>query len=83
MLRVTPLLTSFQPRKKETKLKDVVFQVGRTGIITPVAMLEPVVLDGATVSRATLHNFDIVRQLDVRKGDVVKLKRAAWSYQKS
>lgn len=66
----------FPAEEKETKLKDVVFQVGRTGIITPVAMLEPVVLDGATVSRATLHNFDIVRQLDVRKGDVVKLKRA-------
>ena len=66
----------FPAEEKETRLRDVVFQVGRTGVITPVAVLEPVVLDGATVSRATLHNFDIVRELDVRKGDVVKLKRA-------
>lgn len=66
----------FPAEEKETRLTDVIFQVGRTGIITPVAILEPVVLDGATVSRATLHNFDIVKELDVRKGDVVKLKRA-------
>ncbi|WP_018962474.1 NAD-dependent DNA ligase LigA [Coprothermobacter platensis] len=66
----------FPAEEKKTKVSDIIFQVGRTGIITPVAILEPVVLDGATVSRATLHNFDIVKQLDIRKGDVVRLKRA-------
>jgi DNA ligase (NAD+) len=66
----------FPAEEKETKLKDVIFQVGRTGIITPVAVLEPVVLDGATVSRATLHNFDMVNQLGIKKGDTVLLKRA-------
>ena len=59
-----------------TKLKDVVFQVGRTGIITPVAILEPVQIKGVTVKKATLHNFDEVKNKDIKIGDYVYLKRA-------
>jgi DNA ligase (NAD+) len=54
-----------------TKLLDITVQVGRTGVLTPVAMLEPVEIAGSTVSRATLHNFDEVARLDVRVGDTV------------
>ncbi|NPV88137.1 NAD-dependent DNA ligase LigA [Coprothermobacteraceae bacterium] len=66
----------FPAEEKETRVEDIIFQVGRTGSITPVALLTPVVLDGATVSRATLHNFDYLRAMDVRKGDYVKVRRA-------
>lgn len=61
----------FAPRGETTRLLDVVVQVGRTGVLTPVAVLEPVVVAGSTVSRATLHNFDEVARLDVRVGDTV------------
>ncbi|MCG6950245.1 MAG: NAD-dependent DNA ligase LigA [Acidobacteria bacterium] len=61
----------FPPEGRTTKLLDVVVQVGRTGVLTPVAVLEPVEIAGSTVSRATLHNFDEVMRLDVRMGDTV------------
>ena len=63
----------FKPEEKETLLKSVDFQVGRTGAITPVAILEPVYISGTTVSRSTLHNFDEIRRLDLHEGDTVRL----------
>lgn len=66
----------FQPRKEVTTLKDIIIQVGRTGILTPVALLEPVEVGGVTVSRATLHNQEEVKKKDVRPGDQVKVIRA-------
>ncbi|HPA81242.1 MAG TPA: NAD-dependent DNA ligase LigA [Thermoanaerobaculales bacterium] len=61
----------FPPAGVTTRLTDIVVQVGRTGVLTPVAVLEPVVVAGSTVARATLHNFDEVARLDVRIGDTV------------
>jgi len=61
----------FPPEGRTTRLMDIVIQVGRTGVLTPVAILEPVTISGSTVSRATLHNFDEVARLDVRIGDTV------------
>jgi DNA ligase (NAD+) len=66
----------FKPREKTTKILGVVWQVGRTGIITPVAELQPVEIGGATVSRATLHNIDILKKLGVKIGDTVVVSRA-------
>ena len=66
----------FAPRQEETELVDIVVQVGRTGKLTPVAHLRPVLVSGVTVSRATLHNEDFVRNLDVRRGDRVRIQRA-------
>ncbi|MBC7128239.1 MAG: NAD-dependent DNA ligase LigA [Thermoplasmatales archaeon] len=66
----------FPPRKEETQIMDIVVQVGRTGILTPVALLKPVDVKGVTVSRATLHNEDYIKQKDVRIGDWVKVGRA-------
>ena len=66
----------FKPRQRTTKILDVVYQVGRTGTITPVAVLEPVEVSGVIVSRATLHNFDYVKLMDVRVGDTVVVQRA-------
>ena len=63
----------FKPEEKETLLKGVDFQVGRTGAITPVAILEPVNISGSTVSRSTLYNFDEIRRLDLYEGDTVRL----------
>lgn len=61
----------FAPEGRTTRLEDVLVQVGRTGVLTPVAVLQPVQIAGTTVSRATLHNFDEVARLDVRIGDTV------------
>ncbi len=66
----------FAAREEVTTLEDVAFQVGRTGAITPVAILKPVDIGGVTVARATLHNFDYVALRDIRLGDTVKVARA-------
>ena len=61
----------FPAVEKTTKIKDIILQVGRTGVITPVALVEPTLIDGSTVSRATLHNFDEIERLDLKIGDEV------------
>lgn len=66
----------FQAEKALTQVKDIIVQVGRTGAITPVAILEPVRLSGTTVSRATLHNFDEIGRLDVKIGDHVYVEKS-------
>lgn len=66
----------FPAEEKETRIEEVVFQVGRTGRITPVAQLAPVQLDGTTVSRVTLHNKAFIEALDARVGDVVRVHKS-------
>ncbi len=66
----------FPPRQEVTTVRDIVVQVGRTGKLTPVALLDPVDVGGATVSRATLHNFDEITRLGIRVGDRVRVERA-------
>jgi DNA ligase (NAD+) len=66
----------YPPPRVTTVLEKVTYQVGRTGAITPVANLRPVRVGGVTVSRATLHNADLVRELDLREGDTVAVERA-------
>jgi DNA ligase (NAD+) len=66
----------FPSTQATTKLLDITFQVGRTGAITPVAVLEPVKIDGAIISRATLHNQEEIERKDLRIGDTVLLQRA-------
>ena len=61
----------YPPEGRTTQVEDIVIQVGRTGVLTPVAVLRPVTVAGSTVSRATLHNFEEVARLDVRVGDTV------------
>lgn len=66
----------YPPEQKQTKLLDIFVQVGRTGVLTPNALLEPVRLAGTTVSKATLHNMDIIRDKDIRVGDTVIVQKA-------
>jgi len=66
----------YAAEQAETRLKGITVQVGRTGKLTPVAELEPVFLAGSTISRATLHNEDYIRQKDIRIGDTVKIEKA-------
>jgi DNA ligase (NAD+) len=66
----------FPAEQTTTILEDIVFQVGRTGVITPVAVMKPVMVAGSTVSRATLHNEDEITRLDVRIGDTVILQKS-------
>jgi DNA ligase (NAD+) len=65
----------FASRRQETVLRSILLQVGRVGTVTPVADLEPVFVGGTTVSRATLHNEDYIRDLDIRPGDVVVVEK--------
>jgi DNA ligase (NAD+) len=66
----------YAAEQAETLLKSITVQVGRTGALTPVAELEPVFLAGSTISRATLHNEDYIRQKDIRVGDTVTIEKA-------
>ena len=66
----------YPPEQKETVLRDIVVQVGRTGVLTPKAELEPVRLAGTTVTFATLHNQDYITQKDIRIGDTVVVQKA-------
>lgn len=70
------LAAKFSPEEKTTILKHILPSVGRTGKITPVALLEPVKIKGTIVSRATLHNYDEISRLDVREGDTVIITKA-------
>ena len=66
----------YPPEKKETILKDIAFQVGRTGVITPMAILEPVKVAGSTISKTTLHNEDFVKEKGLKIGDTVVIQKA-------
>ena len=66
----------YPPEKKETLLKDIVCQVGRTGAITPMAILEPVYVAGSKISKTTLHNEDYIKENDIRIGDRVIIQKA-------
>ncbi len=66
----------YAAERVQTRLNDIVIQVGRTGILTPVAVLEPVLVSGSTVGRATLHNEDEIKRKDIRIGDTVVIEKA-------
>jgi DNA ligase (NAD+) len=66
----------YAAERVETRLHDIIIQVGRTGILTPVAVLEPVLVSGSTVARATLHNEDEIKRKDIRIGDTVVIEKA-------
>jgi len=66
----------YAPQQAETIVEDILFQVGRTGVITPVAALKPVLLAGSVISRATLHNQDEIERKDIRIGDCVMIEKA-------
>ena len=66
----------YPPEQKETILKDIVCQVGRTGVITPMAILEPVKVAGSTISKTTLHNEDFVKEKELKIGDTVVIQKA-------
>lgn len=65
----------FKAKQAKTRLNKIIWQVGRTGTLTPVAELEPVFLAGSTISRATLHNIDEIRRKDIREGDIVVIEK--------
>ena len=66
----------YPPEQKETILKEIAFQVGRTGVITPMAILEPVKVAGSTISKTTLHNEDFVKEKELKVGDTVVIQKA-------
>ena len=66
----------YPPEEKETLVEDIVIQVGRTGVLTPKAVVAPVRLAGTTVTNATLHNQDFISRLDIRVGDTVRIRKA-------
>ncbi len=66
----------YEAERVQTRLNDIVIQVGRTGILTPVALLDPVFVSGSTVGRATLHNEDEIKRKDIRIGDTVVIEKA-------
>ena len=66
----------YPPEQKETKLIDIVCNVGRTGVITPLAILDPVEVAGSTISKTTLHNEDFIREKDIKIGDTVVIQKA-------
>ena len=66
----------YPPEKKETILKDIICQVGRTGVITPMAILEPVKVAGSTISKTTLHNEDFIKEKNLKIGDTVVIQKA-------
>ena len=66
----------FPPEEKQTKLEDITINVGRTGVLTPTAVLSPVRLAGTTVSRASLHNLDFIRERGIMLGDIVTVRKA-------
>lgn len=66
----------FPPEEKETKLLDIEVNVGRTGAVTPVAVFEPIILAGTSVSRATLHNQDFIDEKNISIGDIIKVRKA-------
>ena len=67
----------FPPEEVNTKVLDIEISVGKTGAVTPIAVLEPVLLAGSMVARASLYNFDEIKRLDIRIGDIVLIKKAA------
>lgn len=66
----------YPPEQKETKVKDIICQVGRTGVITPMAILEPVKVAGSTISKTTLHNEDFIKEKELKIGDTVIIQKA-------
>lgn len=66
----------YPPEKKETTVKDIIIQVGRTGALTPLAVLEPVRVAGSVISKTTLHNEDFIKEKDIRIGDKVLIQKA-------
>src|SRR4029434_7558560 len=66
----------YEAERVETRLLDILIQVGRTGVLTPVAALEPVVISGSRVARATLHNEEEIERKDIRIGDTVVIEKA-------
>lgn len=66
----------YPPEEKESEVKEIIVQVGRTGQVTPLAIVNPVRVAGSVISKCTLHNFDFVKEKDVRVGDTVKIRKA-------